>query len=55
VGDIITAVDGKPVATDGLSDARIALRARPAGTKVQIALTRGTEKKLVTLVLRDQI
>jgi hypothetical protein len=55
IGDVITAIDGRPVVTEGLSDARIALRAQPAGTKVQIALTRGMEKKLVTLVLRDQI
>jgi hypothetical protein len=55
VGDVITAIDGKPVVTEGLSDARISLRARPAGTKVEIAVTRGTEKTVVTLVLRDQI
>jgi hypothetical protein len=55
VGDVITAIDGKPVVTEGLSDARIALRAQPAGTKVTLAVTRGTEKKVVTLVLRDQI
>jgi S1-C subfamily serine protease len=55
VGDIITAIDGGPVVMEGLSDARIALRARPAGTKVEIAVTRGAEKKVMTLVLRDQI
>jgi hypothetical protein len=55
VGDIITAIDGRPVVMEGLSDARIALRARPAGTKVEIAVTRGAEKKVMTLVLRDQI
>ena len=53
--DIITAIDGRKATAAGLSDARIALRARPAGSRLKIALTHGTDKKTVTLVLRDQI
>ena len=55
VGDVITAIDGKPVTTEGLSDTRIRFRAQPAGTKLTIAVTRGTNRKTVTLVLREQI
>ena len=55
VGDVITALDGQPVRAEGLSDARISLRARPVGTKVRVALKRGAEAKTVTLVLQDQI
>jgi hypothetical protein len=55
VGDIITEIDGVAVKAEGLSDARIMLRAKPAGTSLKIAVTRGAEKKTVTLVLKDQI
>jgi len=54
-GDIITAIDGKPAKAEDLSDTRIALRARPAGTSLQLSVTRGADKKTVTLTLRDQI
>lgn len=55
VGDVITAIDDAPAKAEGLSDARIMLRARPAGTSLKIAVTRGADKKTVTLVLKDQI
>jgi site-specific recombinase XerD len=55
VGDVITAIDGKPVTAEGLSDARVLLRAQPAGTKLSLSLTRGKEQKVVTLELMDQI
>jgi hypothetical protein len=55
VGDIITSLDGAAARFDGLSDARILLRARPAGTRIGIQLRRGTEIKKTALLLRDQI
>jgi Aspartyl protease/PDZ domain len=55
VGDIITRLAGAPFRFDGLSDARILLRARPAGTKIELDVTRGSETRKTTLVLRDQI
>jgi S1-C subfamily serine protease len=55
VGDVITRLDGAAPRFDGLSDARILLRARPAGTRVEIELKRGTEVRKTALVLRDQI
>jgi len=55
VGDIITAIDGKPVRDEDLADARGMLRDRPAGTRVRLTLRRGTQTHPVTLILRDQI
>ena len=55
VGDVITAIDGEPARAQGLSDARLLLRARPLGTKVQITVRRGAESRSVVLTLRDQI
>jgi S1-C subfamily serine protease len=55
VGDIITSFDGAVARFDGLSDARILLRARPAGTRIDIQLRRGTGMKTTALVLKDQI
>ena len=55
VGDVITAIDGKPAVDAGLADARRKLRSEPAGTKVQLTVRRGTETRPVTLTLRDQI
>jgi len=55
VGDVITAIDGAQVREDGLSDARLLLRARPAGTRVALTIRRGVESRVVVLTLRDQI
>jgi hypothetical protein len=55
VGDIITRLDGAAPRFDGLSDARILLRSRPAGTQIEVELQRGTEVRKATLVLADQI
>jgi len=55
VGDVITALDGRPVQADGLSDIRILLRAGPPGTKVQLTVKRAARTRAVTLVLHDQI
>jgi membrane-associated protease RseP (regulator of RpoE activity) len=54
-GDLITALDGKAAKPEGLSDARIALRALPAGTKVALTVKRGGETRTVNLTLRDLI
>jgi PDZ domain/Aspartyl protease len=55
VGDIITRLDGVPSRFDGLSDARILLRARPPGTHVELEVKRGNETRKTAVVLRDQI
>jgi predicted metalloprotease with PDZ domain len=55
VGDVILAIDGRPVRPEGLSEARILLRAKPVGTKVQMQVKRGADTREVTLVLQDQI
>jgi PDZ domain/Aspartyl protease len=55
VGDIITAVGGKPVRAEDLGDTRRLLREKPPGTEVQLSVLRGTETRAVTLVLKDQI
>jgi len=55
VGDIITAIDGKPAHEDGLADARRLLRDQPAGTLVHLTVRRGEESASVVLTLRDQI
>ncbi len=56
VGDVITRMDGRPVTSEGLSDARILLRSRAAGETVPLAIKRkdGTTGT-ATLTLRDQI
>ncbi|MBW8813056.1 MAG: aspartyl protease family protein [Caulobacterales bacterium] len=54
-GDLITALDGKAATPASLSDARIALRSLPPGTKVALTVKRGGESRPVTLVLRDLI
>ncbi len=55
VGDVITAIDGKPVVAEELYAARRRLRDEPVGTKVELSVRRGGETRAVTLVLRDQI
>jgi predicted aspartyl protease len=55
IGDVIVAIDGKPVVADGLADARRMLRASPVGTKVRFDVRRGTQTRPVALTLRDQI
>jgi Aspartyl protease/PDZ domain len=55
VGDVITAIDGAPVREDGLSDARLLLRAEPAGTHVTLTVRRGQDSRDIVLTLRDQI
>jgi hypothetical protein len=54
-GDLITALDGKPARPEALSDARQALRALPAGTKVRLDIRRGGETRALTVTLRDLI
>lgn len=55
VGDIITRLDGATPRFDGLSDARVLLRSRPAGTRVEVELQRAAQGRHATLTLRDQI
>ncbi len=55
VGDVIVAIDGAPVHDEGLSDARRMLRTRPAGTRVELVVRHGSERRSVALTLRDQI
>jgi membrane-associated protease RseP (regulator of RpoE activity) len=55
IGDVILAIDGKPVRDQGLADARSMLRDRPAGTRVQLTFRRGAETRDVMLILADQI
>jgi hypothetical protein len=54
-GDLITAIDGEPARSEGLSDARAALRALPAGSRVTLAVRRGDVERTVGLTLRDLI
>ncbi|MBS0322077.1 MAG: aspartyl protease family protein [Proteobacteria bacterium] len=55
VGDVITAIDGKPVTPEGLSDARRRLRSDAAGTAVALTVRHGGTERGVTLTLADQI
>ncbi len=55
VGDVITAIDGKAVVADQLSEARRMLRDKPPGTKVALTVRRGGESRPVTITLKDQI
>jgi hypothetical protein len=54
-GDVITMIDGKPVRDEQLADTRRLLRDKPAGTRLQLMIRRGTQTRPVTLILRDQI
>lgn len=55
VGDVITAIDGRPVLAEALADARLKLCDSPPGTQVKLTVTHGAETRTVTLILRDQI
>jgi S1-C subfamily serine protease len=55
VGEVVTAIDGKPAVADQLADARRMLRDKPVGTKVVLTVKRGGARRTVTLVLKDQI
>jgi predicted aspartyl protease len=55
VGDVITAIDGKPVSDEGLADARRMLRDMPTGTQVQLQFKRGGDIRGAVLILADQI
>jgi hypothetical protein len=55
VADVITMIDGKPVRDEGLADARRMLREKPAGSRIEFMVRRGTETHSVTLILQDQI
>ncbi|MGZ6038727.1 MAG: aspartyl protease family protein [Phenylobacterium sp.] len=55
VGDVITAIDGKPAVAEELYAARRRLRDEAVGTKVALAVRHGGETREVVLVLRDQI
>ena len=55
LGDLIITMDGHPVTDSGLSDTREALRTASSGTRVGLTVRRGTETRLVTLILRNQI
>jgi hypothetical protein len=55
VGDVIMAIDGKPVRGEDLAEARRLLRDRPAGTRVRLMVRREAETRPVILILKDQI
>jgi hypothetical protein len=55
VGDVITAIDGRPAATLSLSDARMRLRVPPAGTIVHLDVARAGVARGVDVVLRSQL
>jgi predicted aspartyl protease len=55
VGDVITAIDGEPVASERLSDTRRRLRSDPPGTPIALVIMRGGESRRFTLTLADQI
>ena len=55
VGDVITAIEGKPVVAEQLADARRLFRSRPAGSTIALQVRRGGETRAVALTLKDQI
>jgi hypothetical protein len=55
LGDLIIAVDGRPVSDSGLADTRQALRTAAPGTHVDLTVRRGAETHTANLILRDQI
>jgi len=54
-GDVITAIDGKPVSGIALPDARQRFRDDPAGTVVTLAVQRAGKPIEIKVTLRDQI
>jgi S1-C subfamily serine protease len=54
-GDVIVALDGQPAVAEKLSDARIMLRARPAGSQIEAKVKRDGAERTVNITLRDQI
>ncbi len=55
VGDVITAVDGKPANAIPVHELRRALRGGKPGTVVRFAIRHGTRTRQVEVTLRDQI
>ncbi|MBS0365176.1 MAG: aspartyl protease family protein [Proteobacteria bacterium] len=55
VGDLIVAVDGRPVVEARLSQLRETLRSSAPGTRVGLTVRREKQSRGVTLLLRDQI
>jgi len=55
VGDIVTAIGGRPAASLALSDARMLLRVPQPGTVVRLDVLHGTESRAVDVTLRDQL
>jgi len=53
-GDVITAVNGTPVASIGLLELRAQLRTSP-GTRIQMTIKNGATEKKVTFALRDYV
>jgi hypothetical protein len=54
-GDVITAIDGKPVSGIALPDARQSFRDDPAGTVVTLSLERAGKPAEIKVTLKDQI
>ena len=54
-GDVITAIDGKPVGTIKLYELRERLRNDPAGTAVAFTVSRAGASKEITVTLKDLI
>lgn len=54
-GDVITAIDGKPVSGIALPDARQRFRDDPVGTAVTLSVLRSGKPVEIKLTLRDQI
>jgi hypothetical protein len=55
VGDVVTAIDGRPAGTVSLSDARAAMRVAVVGRPIRIDYRRDGVAAAVTLTPRDQI
>lgn len=55
VGDVIVAIDGKPVESEQLSDTRLRLRNDPPGTTLLLTVSRSGQSRPLTLTLADQI
>jgi S1-C subfamily serine protease len=55
VGDVITTIDGRPVAAEQLADIRRMLRVSPVGHRVELTVRRRDAQRSVALILEDQI